>query len=88
MLGEKFLLVVPAKFEGAQKNQKKLQMKIPTPLFNASSAFQYPVRKETVPPKIAGGREFEKTISLALLATPSLSPKKHILPFTSNFQQE
>lgn len=52
--GEKFLLVDPAKFEGAQINQKKLQMKRPTPLFHALSVFQYPIKKVAVPPKIAG----------------------------------
>lgn len=85
MLGETFLLVGPAKSEDAQINQKKLQTKRPTPLFHALSAFQYPIKKEDVPPGIAGGREFEKTISLALLATPSLSPKNvfyHSLPQT------
>lgn len=85
MLGETFLLVDPAKSEGTQINQKKLQMKSPTPLFYALSALQYSIKKEAIPPKIVGGREFEKTISLALLATPSLSPKNafyHSLPQT------
>lgn len=60
-------------------------MKIPTPLFHAFPAFQYSIKKEAVPPKIARGRQFGKTISLALLATPSLSPKNvfyHSLPQT------
>lgn len=85
MLGEKFLLVDPGKFEGAQINQKKPQMKSPTPLFRALSAFQYTIKKGAVLLKIAGEREFEKTISLALLATPSLSPKNvfyHSFPQT------
>lgn len=45
MLGEKFLLVDPAKFEGAQINQKKLQKESPTQLFHAS---QYPIKKEVL----------------------------------------
>lgn len=85
MVGEKLLLVDPTKFEGAQRNQKKLQMKSPILLLRALSAFQYTIKKEAVLPKIAGGRKFKKTISLALLATPASAPKIY---FTVHYHKQ